>query len=129
MSSNGWKTALTRRMIAPVIALAIITPFGAHEFFKPEMARAAVAAPAPAAAALDENSVSALLSLDKAMETLAARVTPAIVNVTVTSRSKVDLSDQGQFGDLPEGMQGFGQFFGHPTQPQNRIEHGLGSGV
>jgi serine protease Do len=49
--------------------------------------------------------------------------------VTVTSKSKVDLSDQGQFGDLPEGMQGFGQFFGHPMQPQNRVEHGLGSGV
>jgi serine protease Do len=63
------------------------------------------------------------------METLAARVTPAIVNVTVTSKSKVDLSDRGSFGDLPEGMQGFGQFFGHPMQPQNRIEHGLGSGV
>ena len=37
---------------------------------------------------LDDNSVGALLSLDQAMETLAARVTPAIVNVTVTSRSK-----------------------------------------
>jgi len=129
MSSNGWKTALTRRMIAPVIALAIITPFGAHEFFKPEMARAAVAAPAPAAAALDENSVSALLSLDKAMETLAARVTPAIVNVTVTSKTKVDLSSEGMPDGLPEGIQGFGQFFGHPMQPQNRVVHGLGSGV
>jgi serine protease Do len=94
---------------------------------RPATARAAVASPAPAP--LDDNSVSALLSLDHAMETLAARVTPAIVNVTVTSKSKVDLSDQGSFGDLPEGMQGFGQFFGHPMQPQNRIEHGLGSGV
>ena len=26
-------------------------------------------------------------------------------------------------------MPGFGQFFGHPAQPQNQIEHGLGSGV
>src|SRR6185312_7229738 len=56
-----------------------------------------------------------------------ARVTPAIVNVTVTSKTKVDLS--GGDDGLPEGMQGFGQFFGRPMQPQNRIEHGLGSGV
>ena len=128
MSSNGWKKALSKRMIAPAIALATITCLGAHEFFKPELAKAAVTSPAPAAAALDDNSVSALLSLDKAMETLAARVTPAIVNVTVTSKTKVDLSSDGTEG-LPEGMQGFGQFFGRPTQPQNRIVHGLGSGV
>ena len=121
------KAKLMRRLIAPTIALATIASLGAYEFVRPATAKAAVAS--PAAAPLDDNSVSALLSLDRAMETLAARVTPAIVNVTVTSRSKVDLSDQGQFGDLPEGMQGFGQFFGHPTQPQNRIEHGLGSGV
>jgi serine protease Do len=121
------KAKVMRRLIAPTIALATIASFGAYEFVRPATARAAVASTAPAP--LDDNSVSALLSLDHAMETLAARVTPAIVNVTVTSKSKVDLSDQGSFGDLPEGMQGFGQFFGHPMQPQNRIEHGLGSGV
>ena len=42
----------------------------------------------PTTTPLDNNSVGALLSLDQAMETLAARVTPAIVNVTVTSRAK-----------------------------------------
>ena len=42
----------------------------------------------PTTTPLDDNSVGALLSLDQAMETLAARVTPAIVNVTVTSRRK-----------------------------------------
>jgi len=128
MSSNAWKAALSKPVIVPAIALATIMSFGAHEFSKPEMAKAAVTAPAPAAAALDDDSVSALLSLDKAMETLAARVTPAIVNVTVTSRTKIDLSSEGIEG-LPEGMQGFGQFFGRPMQPQNRIVHGLGSGV
>src|SRR5438270_526440 len=121
------KAKLMRWLIAPTIALATIASFGAYEFVRPATAKAAVASAAPAP--LDDNSVGALLSLDNAMETLAARVTPAIVNVTVTSKSKVDLSDQGQFGDLPEGMQGFGQFFGHPMQPQNRVEHGLGSGV
>src|SRR5438270_3175004 len=121
------KAKLMRWLIAPTIALATIASFGAYEFVRPATAKAAVASAAPAP--LDDNSVGALLSLDNAMETLAARVTPAIVNVTVTSKSKVDLSDQGQFGDLPEGMQGFGQFFGHPMRPENRIVHGLGSGV
>src|SRR5437868_5603036 len=127
MKSSKWKTALTKRMIAPALALAMVTSFGAHQFFKPTIARAAVVA--PAAGALDDNSVSALLSYDKAMETLAARVTPAIVNVTVTSKTKVDLSSEAMPDGLPEGMQGFGQFFGHAMQPQSRIEHGLGSGV
>ena len=128
MKISGWKDAISRRMIAPAIALAMVVSFGAHEFFKPELARAATAAPAPPAAALDDGSVNALLAYDKAMEVLAARVTPAIVNVTVTSKTKVDLSGEGIEG-LPEGMQGFGQFFGRPMQPQNRIVHGLGSGV
>jgi len=127
MKSSKWNRALTKRMIAPALALATVMSFGAHEFFKPTIARASVAA--PAAGALDDNSVSALLSYDKAMETLAARVTPAIVNVTVTSKTKVDLSSEAMPDGLPEGMQGFGQFFGHPMPPQSRIEHGLGSGV
>src|SRR5579862_7966906 len=38
------------------------------------------------ATAIDDNSVSALTSLDNAVETVAARVTPAVVNVAVTSR-------------------------------------------
>jgi len=130
MSIDNPKAKLTRRLFAPALALATIVSFGTYEVMKPAAASAAVATPAPAP--LDDNSVGALLSLDHAMETLAARVTPAIVNVTVTSKTKVDLSDQ----NLPEGFQdmpGFGQFFGQQfgqrMQPQNRIEHGLGSGV
>ncbi|HJX00826.1 MAG TPA: Do family serine endopeptidase [Terriglobales bacterium] len=128
MISQTWKSLLTRRMIAPIVALATVVGLGTRELVKPTAARAAVMSAAPAAGPLDDNSVSALLSLDHAMETLAARVTPAIVNVTVTAKTKVDLSDEGM-PQLPEGMEGFGQFFGRPMQPQNRIEHGLGSGV
>ena len=97
-----------------------------YEFAKP--ASAAVAVPAPAAAPLDGSSVEALLSLDQAMEALAARVTPAIVNVTVTSKTNAKLSSNEDSQD----MQQFGPFggqFGMPMQPQPRIEHGLGSGV
>jgi serine protease Do len=124
MSIANWKARLTRRMIAPAIALITIASLGAYEFVKPTIAKAAVAAQAPAP--LDDNSVSALLALDKAMETVASKVTPAIVNVTVTAKKKVDLSDDGQ--GMPN-IPGFGQFFGQRMQPQNRIEHGLGSGV
>jgi serine protease Do len=82
-----------------------------------------------AASAMDDNSVSALTSLDHAMEAVAARVTPAVVNVAVTSRgsSEHDTSD-GHMQGLPPGLQ---QFFGpmqqQPAQPQ--IEHGVGSGI
>jgi serine protease Do len=98
---------------------------------KPGAAKAANAA--PAAAPLDVDSVSSLLALDKAMETLAARVTPAVVNVTVTSRTKAEANGK----QMPEDMQQFfgqggpfGQFFGpHMQQRQPQIEHGMGSGV
>src|SRR5690242_759479 len=126
MNIGSWKLKLGRRFIAPAVALVMTISFGAYEVLKPAVARAATAA--PAAAALDDNSVSSLLALDNAMETLAARVTPAIVNVTVAAKAKVDVSD-GDDG-LPDGLPpGFSQFFGHPMRPQNRIDHVLGSGV
>ena len=48
-----------------------------------------------AASAIDDNSVAALTSLDHAMEAVAARVTPAVVNVAVTSQGtgEADTSD------------------------------------
>jgi serine protease Do len=80
---------------------------------------------------LDDHSVSALTSLDQAMESVAARVTPAVVNIAVTSRSTdQDTSDEQQQGmqNLPPGFaQFFGQLGGQPAQPQ--IQHGIGSGV
>jgi serine protease Do len=82
---------------------------------------------------LDNNSVAALTAMDRAMESLAARVTPAIVNVAVTSKSEeqpVDMQE-GAPQDLPPG---FRQFFGdgghHLQMPQQpEFEHGIGSGV
>jgi serine protease Do len=94
-------------------------------------------------APLDDNSVSALTSLDNAVEAVAARVTPAVVNVAVTSRGSQermagDDQDQGQGQGQMQGVPpGFSQFFGpggpfgqmqqQPQQPQ--IEHGIGSGI
>jgi serine protease Do len=43
---------------------------------------AMISSPAP----LDDNSVSALVALDNAVEAVAARVSPAVVNIQVTSR-------------------------------------------
>jgi serine protease Do len=112
-----------------VLTLAVLGSMTVYEIAKPMSAGAAVT---PAAAPLDDNSVSALLSLDHAMETLAARVTPAIVNVAVTSRGRGD----DQQSQMPDDMQRFfGPFFGpgsphgqmRPQEPQ--IERGIGSGV
>ena len=48
-----------------------------------------------AASAIDDNSVAALTSLDRAMEAVAARVTPAVVNVAVTARGNGEMSASG----------------------------------
>lgn len=53
------------------------------------------------AAPLDNNSVSALTSLDSAMEAVASHVTPAVVNVAVTSRSTEAQTDDNQLQQLP----------------------------
>ena len=124
-----------RRLAVPVLALTTIVSFTTYEFAKPAAARAAEAS--PAAAPLDVDSVGALLSLDKAMETLAARVTPAVVNVTVTSRVNQQRAQQSEPDDMQQFFgQGspFGQFFGpnmgpNMRQRQPQIEHGMGSGV
>jgi len=93
-----------------------------------------VHASAVTASPLDDHSVAALTSLDNAMESVAARVTPAVVNIAVTSKGNdEEASDQQQqMQGLPPG---FAQFFGFggqggmqaPQQPQ--IQHGIGSGV
>jgi serine protease Do len=85
---------------------------------------------------LDNNSVAALTAMDHAMESLAARVTPAIVNVAVTSKAEeqqpVDMQGNSQ-QDVPPGLQqffGFGNGGGHTQMPQQpELQHGIGSGV
>src|SRR5215831_15733921 len=128
-----WKKIVHKRLAAPLIAAAMVLSFTTYEVAKPALAKAASAA--PTAAPLDDNSVGALLSLDHAMETLAAKVTPAIVNVAVTSKSKPQMNAQQ---DMPDDMQqlfgqqfgpGFGRQFGQQMHPQPRIEHGIGTGV
>src|SRR5579862_5178000 len=130
------KAKLGRHLIAPFLAILMVGSFVTYDFVKAMPARAAAMA-SPTTTPLDTNSVEALLQLDQAMETVAARVTPAIVNVTVTSRAKPDMAG-GDADDMQQFEQQFGQqfgpfgrMFGQQTQPhqQPRVEHGLGSGV
>ena len=118
-----WKPVLSRRLLAPVLALALLGTFGAYEIYKPADATAAVMA--PAAPPLPEQDVNTLLAVDKAMETLTAHVTPAVVNVTVAARNK---AQSGSMNDMPEF---FRHFFGDQMpqmQQRPQVEHGLGSG-
>jgi serine protease Do len=135
------KTKLTRRLFVPVVAAGAIASLGVYEFAKP--ASAAAPTPAPAAAPLDDNNVSALVALDHAMETVAARVAPATVYVQVTSKRSPDNGDameQNDSSNNDNGSDPFSQFFGQQfgpfgkrffrMQPQGpQVEHGLGSGV
>src|SRR6266851_8482153 len=57
---------------------------------------------------MDDNSVSSLVALDNAVEAVAARVTPAVVNVAVTSRGS-SMHEMGGGGDQDEGQDGPGQ--------------------
>ncbi len=133
--------ARVKKLAVPAGILATVL-FAAAFLFDYSRAHAAAAA-----GPLDENSVSSLIALDNAVEAVASRVTPAVVNVAVTSRvSEVEQNsgqDSGQgsgdgghnFGginpqDLPPGFQQF--FFGPGGQqmkPQAQFEHGVGSGV
>jgi len=125
--AKQWKI---RRPFAAALALATVLTVGSYEFLKPAAAKAASAA--PPAAALDESSVSALTALDHAMETLAAHVTPAVVNVTVAAHGKQQAGSDDDNNGIqrffgPFGHE-FGQQFGQPMR-RPQIEHGLGSGI
>jgi serine protease Do len=121
--TTAWKTIVGHHIAACLIAIAALASLITYESAKPMAARAAVAS--PPAAALDDDSVGALLSLDRAMETLAARVTPAIVNVSVASR-RPEVADER----VPDEIQRFfGPRFGQRVPSPPQIEHGIGSGV
>jgi serine protease Do len=131
-SSTNKLVANAKRVALPAGAATTLVLAAAFLFHHTGVHAAAVTA-----SALDDNSVSSLVSLDNAVEAVAARVTPAVVNVSVTSRStERAVAQQDQDGEGIQGLPpGFSQFFGPqgprgfqgPTQPQ--IEHGIGSGI
>ena len=125
------RTKKTFRLAAAGLALALVVGLGAYHFLQPTAAGAFTGSNT---SPIDDSKIGTLLSLDEAMETVAARVTPAIVNVNVASKVKQHaMAQEGESEDTPDGMQ---QFFQHqfgsrgqaqPQQPQ--IAHGSGSGV
>lgn len=123
--------AKAKRYAIPLGSVAGVL-LSAAFLFNHDVAHAAVGAAAP----IDDNSVSSLVALDNAVEAVAARVTPAVVNVSVTARSTGDDSDGSQQQGSPQGQlpPGFEFFFGpqgpmRGMKPQPQIEHGVGSGV
>jgi serine protease Do len=123
------------RFVAPAGAAAACVLAATLFFHHSGVHAAMISSPAP----MDDNSVSSLVSLDNAVEAVASRVSPAVVNIQVTSRGssehetggEQDQSQQGQMQGLPPG---FAQFFGQggqemQRQQQPQIEHGIGSGV
>jgi serine protease Do len=147
-ASTNSLVAKAKRLAVPAGALATAL-FALAFAFDYSRAHAAAAAAMP----MDDSSVSALTSLDNAVEAVAARVTPAVVNVAVTSKVSADeqAEDEGGHGhgngggqgfggmnpqDLPPGLRQF--FFGQGGQggpgmqgmkPQPQFEHGVGSGI
>ena len=139
--STNQLVAKAKRFGAPAAAAAaVLLGFG---FVIGHTAHAAASgAVFNGATPMDDNSVSSLVALDNAVEAVAARVTPAVVNVAVTARVSGEEADSDDGGEDHGGGSGngnpqnsippeFRRFFGFgnggPQQPQ--IEHGIGSGI
>ena len=85
-ASTNSLVAKTKRLAAPVgavIVLLIAVVFVCDH----TRALAASGGGVVAATPMDDSSVSSLVALDNAVEAVAARVTPAVVNVSVTSHA------------------------------------------
>ncbi len=126
--STNHLVATAKKLSAP---LAVVAAFilGAAVFVGFGRVQAASAA---AAMPLGDDSVSALTSLDRAMEAVASKVTPAVVNVAVTSRPTDQEGEDEGGGRMQQIPPNLRRFFGQmgpqmPQQPQ--IEHGIGSGI
>ncbi len=117
------KNLSRRALVMLLVAAGVVGSMAVYRTHLPAAAAAwlAHALPAPANGPIPASSVQNLISADRAMESVAARVTPAVVNITVTAHAENNASDNPM-------QQFFGQFFGQMPQQQPQIEHGLGSG-
>jgi len=136
LTTNSLVTKQTARRFAAPASLAAVAVLGSAMFFH----GTGVHAGAVTASALDDQSVTALTALDHDMETLAARVTPAVVNVAVTSRGGSEDDDDSDGGqaqqqidprNMPPGLRKFFGMDGNGRmQPQEQpLRRGVGSGV
>src|SRR6202012_4995755 len=89
--------AIMRKYIVPAGSLSALVIAGGLFLQQNKVHAAGIAA-----GALDAQSVSSLEALDRAVEAVASRVTPAVVNVAVTSRgNEADDQQQSQLQGLP----------------------------
>jgi serine protease Do len=133
-ASTNSLVAKLKRFALPTGAAATLVLGGAFFF-----AHNPVHAAGNSASPMDDNSVSSLVALDNAVESVAARVTPAVVNVAVTSRgSSEQMTNEDQdSGNIPPGAipPGFERFFGpqggrgRRLPPTSQVDHGIGSGI
>ncbi|MGA8729939.1 MAG: Do family serine endopeptidase [Terracidiphilus sp.] len=132
--STNSLVAMSRRFGVPAGAVATVL-LGLTFGLGHNSAHAAARAEGP----LDNSSVAPLVTLDDAVEAVAARVTPAVVNVSVTSHASGENSapddEQGAGAGAPPGFQWFfgpqgpGQGSHQGMKPSPQIEHGIGSGI
>jgi len=138
-ASTNSLVAKAKRFALPACAVAVLLLAFAFVLGHDAAHAASNGAAANGATPLDDNSVSSLVALDNAVEAVAARVTPAVVNVSVTARpsSAQSDSDDDQVPGFPDGAlppefkrffgNGHGQFRMQP--PRDQVERGIGSGI
>ena len=129
--------ARAKAYAAPLVAFALVLSTGAlivgHRHVNAATAADNSATP------INNASIDPLLALDQATEAVASRVTPAVVNIAVTSHRTEQPAMEGEGGGNDQGDNPFSQFFGPGQQfghgmpgqgqGQRQIEHGIGSGV
>jgi serine protease Do len=138
-ASTNSLVAKAKKFALPAGVTAALLLGGAFFIDHNQVHAASAAGVLGTASPLDDSSVSSLVSLDNAVEAVAARVTPAVVNVSVTSHGHEEADDDSgpDSGAGPQSLPPeFRRFFGFgpqgPTQgmpQQQQIEHGIGSGV
>src|SRR5580658_6119153 len=133
--------AKAKAYAAPLAAFALVLSTGAlivgHRHVNAATAADNSATP------INNASIDPLLALDQATEAVASRVTPAVVNIAVTSHRTEQPAMEGEGGGNDQDDNPFSQFFGPGQGPgpgfghgmpgqgrgQRQIEHGIGSGV
>jgi len=107
LSTTNSLVARIKKLAVPAGLLATVL-FALAFAFDHNRAHAAAAAAGP----MDDSSVSALTALDNAVEAVAARVTPAVVNVAVTAKVGGDGQGENDGDDDGGRGHGHGQGFG-----------------
>ncbi len=133
--STNQLRAKAKQAIIPVIACSALA-FGIASYsYHPVKAAPSSGVP------MSDSSIAPLLALDHSVEAVAARVTPAVVNIAVTSKAPQQAEMEGspleqQQGNGQDGnpMEQFRRFFQQGQgqgmqQQQQQIEHGIGSGI